>query len=175
VVIDAKSGVSGAGRTLSANTHYIAADESVAAYSAGGKHRHTPEIEQTLSLAAGRDISVIFTPHLVPMNRGLLATVYVDVPAGFALGDAVALYSQRYADEPFVHVHPAGRMPSTREVTGSNRAAVGVTVDERTNVLIATCAIDNLVKGAAGQAVQCLNAVLGFPETEGFERPGPVV
>jgi N-acetyl-gamma-glutamyl-phosphate reductase len=87
----------------------------------------------------------------------------------------VSLYSSRYADEPFVYVHPAGSQPSTAEVTGSNRAAVGVAVDERTHTLIATCAIDNLVKGAAGQAVQCLNAVLGYPETEGFERPGPVV
>ncbi|MDO9173494.1 MAG: Asd/ArgC dimerization domain-containing protein, partial [Actinomycetota bacterium] len=100
---------------------------------------------------------------------------YLDVAQGFTTADAVALYSDHYAAEPFVHVHPAGSMPTTREVTGSNRAAIGVTVDERRGVLVATCAIDNLVKGASGQALQCLNAVLGYAETEGFERPGAVV
>ena len=175
IVVDAKSGVSGAGRSLSATTHYVSADESVAAYKAGGLHRHTPEIEQTLSRVAGRDIRVVFTPHLVPMSRGLLSTVYLDVPDGFTTADAVALYSKRFAGEPFVHVRASGLQPATAEVRGSNRAAIGVAVDERTNTLVATCAIDNLVKGAAGQAVQCLNAVLGYPETEGFERPVPVV
>jgi N-acetyl-gamma-glutamyl-phosphate reductase len=174
-VVDAKSGVSGAGRSPAAATHFVAANEAVSAYRVGGRHRHTPEIEQTLSAIAGREIKVTFTPHLVPMNRGLLSTVYFDVPDDFSTSDAVALYSARYADEPFVHVHPAGSQPSTAEVTGSNRAAIGVAVDKRTHTLIATCAIDNLVKGASGQAVQCLNAVLGYPETEGFERPGPVV
>jgi N-acetyl-gamma-glutamyl-phosphate reductase len=175
VVVDAKSGVSGAGRTLTAGTHFPEANESVRAYSVGGRHRHTPEIEQTLTRAAGRDISVVFTPHLVPMTRGLLSTVYLDVPSGFTTGDAVALYSARYAEEPFIHVHSAECQPSTAEVTGSNRAALGVAADERTHTLVVTCAIDNLVKGAAGQAVQCLNAVLGYPETTGFERPSPVV
>ena len=175
IVVDAKSGVSGAGRSLTAGTHYVAANESVRAYSAGGRHRHTPEIEQTLSWVAGRDISVIFTPHLVPMNRGLLSTVYLDVAYDFTTADAVALYKERYADEPFVHVHDADWMPSTAEVVGSNRAAIGVAVDKRTNTLVVTCAIDNLVKGAAGQALQCLNAVLGYAETEGFERPAPVI
>ncbi len=175
IVVDAKSGVSGAGRSLNASSHYVAANESVRAYSAGGAHRHTPEIEQTLTKVAGRDISVVFTPHLVPMSRGLLSTVYVDVADGFATQDAVALYKERYRAEPFVYVHDEGQMPSTLEVSGSNRAAIGVVVDERTRTLVATCAIDNLVKGAAGQAVQCLNAVLGYAETEGFERPVPVI
>lgn len=175
IVIDAKSGVSGAGRSATPATHYVAANEAVRAYGAGGTHRHTPEIEQMLTVAAGRDIAVTFTPHLVPMGRGLLATAYLDVPADFTAADAVELYRNRYAAEPFMHVHEAGQMPSTSDVTGSNRASIGVAVDTRTSTLIATCAIDNLVKGAAGQAVQCLNAVLGFPEVEGFERPGPVV
>jgi N-acetyl-gamma-glutamyl-phosphate reductase len=175
LIVDAKSGVSGAGRSLSATAHFVSADESTSAYKVGGQHRHTPEIEQTLSRVAGRDIGVVFTPHLVPMSRGLLSTVYIDVESGFTTADAVALYAEHYAAEPFVHVHPAGSMPSTREVSGSNRAAIGVAVDERRGVLVATCAIDNLVKGAAGQAVQCLNAVLGYAETEGFERPGAVV
>lgn len=174
IVVDAKSGVSGAGRSVTPTTHYVSVNEAVAPYKVGA-HRHTPEIEQALASAAGRDLSVIFAPHLVPMTRGLLSTVYVDVEDNFTTDEAVELYRGRYHKEPFVHVHEAGTMPSTREVAGSNRASVGVTVDERTNTLVAACAIDNLGKGAAGQAVQCLNAVLGFPETEGFDRPGPVV
>jgi N-acetyl-gamma-glutamyl-phosphate reductase len=175
VVVDAKSGVSGAGRSLSAGTHYVAADEAVSAYKVGGTHRHTPEIEQVLSGVAGRQLKVIFTPHLIPMKRGLLSTVYLDVPSDFTTSDAFDLYSAHYAAEPFVYVHCPGSNPSTAEVVGSNRAAVGVAVDERTSTLVVTCAIDNLVKGAAGQGVQCLNAVLGLPETTGFERPAPVV
>jgi len=175
VVVDAKSGVSGAGRSLAPSTHFVAANESVRAYKMGGQHRHTPEMEQTLSMAAGRAISVIFTPHLIPMTRGLLSTVYLDVPSSFTTADAVVLYRERFAGEPFVYVHDAGFTPSTAEVAGSNRAAIGVAVDQRTNILVATCAIDNLGKGAAGQAVQCLNAVLCYPETEGFERPAPIV
>jgi N-acetyl-gamma-glutamyl-phosphate reductase len=175
IVVDAKSGVSGAGRSLTPSTHYVAANESVCAYKVGGQHRHTPEIEQALTRAAGRDIQAIFTPHLVPMTRGLLSTVYLDVADGYTTADAIALYSARFANEPFVHVHEADVMPSTAEVVGSNRAAIGLAVDERTNTLVVTCAIDNLMKGAAGQAVQCLNAVLGYPETTGFERPAPVV
>jgi N-acetyl-gamma-glutamyl-phosphate reductase len=175
VIVDAKSGVSGAGRSLTAGTHYIAANESVRAYNVAGAHRHTPEIEQMLSAAAGREMSVVFTPHLVPMDRGLLSTVYLEVAAGMTTADAIDIYKARYADEPFVHVHDAGWQPSTAEVRGSNRAAIGVAVDERTNTLVATCAIDNLGKGAAGQGVQCINAVLGYPETDGLDRPGPVV
>jgi N-acetyl-gamma-glutamyl-phosphate reductase len=174
-IVDAKSGVSGAGRSATSGTHFVTVDESLAPYKAGGTHRHTPEIEQALSVAASRPMSVVFTPHLVPMARGLLSTVYLDVEDGFTTEEAVELYRGRFHKEPFVHVHDGGVMPSTGEVRGSNRASIGVAVDPRTNVLVAACAIDNLGKGAAGQAVQCLNAVLGYPETEGFERPGPVV
>ena len=174
IVVDAKSGVSGAGRSATAGTHFVTVNEALAPYKVGN-HRHTPEMEQALTAAAGRDLSVIFAPHLVPMTRGLLSTVYIDVEDNFCTSDAVELYKGRYHKEPFVHVHEAGTMPSTAEVRGTNRASVGVSVDERTNTLVAACAIDNLGKGAAGQAVQCLNAVLGYPETEGFERPGPVV
>jgi len=174
VVVDAKSGVSGAGRGLSTTAHYVNATESLTPYKVGA-HRHTPEIEQTLSRAAGGDISVIFTPHLVPMARGLLSTVYLDVEAGLTTSRVVDIYRERYRAEPFVYVHDAGRMPSTAEVRGTNRAAIGLHVDERTNTLIALCAIDNLGKGAAGQAVQCLNAALGYSETMGLESPGPVV
>lgn len=174
VVVDAKSGVSGAGRSASAGTHYVTVNESVLPYKVAS-HRHTPEIEQALSAAAGHEMSVVFTPHLIPMSRGLLSTVYIEVEAGFTTQDAIELYRSRYRDEPFVHVHAAGAMPSTLEVRGTNRAAIGVAVDSRTSTLVAACAIDNLGKGAAGQALQCLNAVLGYPETEGLDRPGPVV
>jgi N-acetyl-gamma-glutamyl-phosphate reductase len=174
VVVDAKSGVSGAGRSASAGTHYVTVDEAVSPYKVAA-HRHTPEIEQALSTAAGRPLGVVFAPHLVPMSRGLLSTVYLDVPAGFTAADALDLYRARYDAEPFVYVRDAGVMPSTADVRGTNRASIGVAVDERTGTLVAACAIDNLVKGAAGQAVQCLNAVLGYPETEGLDHPGPVV
>ena len=174
IVVDAKSGVSGAGRSAVSGTHYVTVNEAVAPYKVGA-HRHTPEMEQALSGVAGHDVSVIFAPHLVPMTRGLLSTVYLDVEENFTTEEAVELYRGRYHKEPFVHVHDAGTMPSTAEVRTTNRASIGVSVDERTNTLVAACAIDNLGKGAAGQAVQCANAVLGYPETEGFERPGPVV
>lgn len=174
VVVDAKSGVSGAGRSATATTHYCSANEAIAPYKVGS-HRHTPEMEQALIGAAGRDISVMFTPHLVPMNRGLLSTVYLDVEESFTAEEAVELYRGRYHAEPFVHVHEAGRMPSTAEVRGTNRASIGVSVDERTNTLVAACAIDNLGKGAASQGIQCLNAVLGLPETTGLDVPGAVV
>lgn len=168
VIVDAKSGVSGAGRSALSATHYVTVNEAIAPYKVAA-HRHTPEIEQTLSSAAGRPIGVVFSPHLVPMTRGLLSTVYLDVAPGFSAQDALALYRARYAAEPFVHMKDAGQMPSTAEVRGTNRAVIGVTVDARTGTLIAACAIDNLGKGAAGQAIQCANAVLGYPETEGLE------
>lgn len=174
IVVDAKSGVSGAGRTPSAKTRFCSADESVTAYG-DGHHRHIPEMEQVLTAASGHDVSVVFTPHLVPMSRGMLSTVYLEVEPGFTTADAVELYRGRYHAEPFVHVHDAGSAPSTAEVRGTNRAAVGVWVDERTSTLVATCAIDNLGKGAASQGIQCLNAVLGHPETTGLDTPGSVV
>ncbi|MEI7814228.1 MAG: N-acetyl-gamma-glutamyl-phosphate reductase [Coriobacteriia bacterium] len=174
IVVDAKSGVSGAGRSATATTHYVTVNEAIAPYKVAA-HRHTPEIEQALSSAAGRQLAVVFAPHLVPMSRGLLSTVYMEVEPGFSAADAHELYCAHYADEPFVFVRPLGAMPSTAEVRGTNRASIGVAVDTHTNTLIAACAIDNLVKGAAGQAVQCLNAVLGYPEAEGLNRPAPIV
>lgn len=177
VIIDAKSGVSGAGRTPSAATHFPCVNESLAPYKVAS-HRHTPEIEQALSMIAARDVRVVFAPHLVPMTRGLLATVYMELAAharDLTDEEAVALYRERYAGEPFVTVHEAGRMPATHEVSGTNRAHVGVAVDRRAGMLIVACAIDNLVKGTSGQAVQCANLVFGFPETEGLMTPLPVV
>ncbi|NTW29493.1 MAG: N-acetyl-gamma-glutamyl-phosphate reductase [Coriobacteriia bacterium] len=174
IMVDAKSGVSGAGRTPTAAAHFVSANEAVLPYKVG-THRHTPEIIQTLSEVTGAPISLTFVPHLVPMTRGLLSTVYLEVEENFTTSEAVDLYRGRYHKEPFVHVHDAGGMPSTAEVRGTNRASIGVAVDESTHTLVAVCAIDNLGKGAAGQAIQCANAVFGYPETEGFERPAPVV
>lgn len=177
VVIDAKSGVSGAGRSHSAGTHFPFVNESLAPYNVTS-HRHTPEIAQALSGVVGRPVRVVFTPHLVPMTRGLLATVYLELSddAGDLTSErAVDLYRAHYEGEPFVTVHPAGRMPSTREVSGTNRAHIGVAVDGEAGVLIAVCAIDNLIKGTSGQAIQCANLMLGFEETAGLRAPVPVV
>lgn len=174
VIVDAKSGVSGAGRTLSAATHFVSANEAVSAYKVAS-HRHTPEIAQQLALAAGAPVALTFTPHLIPMTRGMLATVYLEMASPATTGELVALYAERYAGEPFVTVHPAGRMPSTAEVRGSNRAHIGVAADEEAGTIVAICAIDNLGKGAAGQAVQCANLTQGLPETAGLDMPGAVV
>jgi N-acetyl-gamma-glutamyl-phosphate reductase len=174
VIVDAKSGVSGAGRTPGAGTHFPAVHESIVPYKVTS-HRHTPEIEQGLSLISGRKTRVVFTPHLVPMTRGLLATVYLELADAISEADAVALYRERYSGEPFITVHDAGRMPATLEVRGSNRAHIGIAVDEHAHTLIVACAIDNLVKGAAGQAIQCANLVLGLDETAGLDLPVPVV
>lgn len=177
VIVDAKSGVSGAGRGHSAGTHFAFVNESLAPYKVLS-HRHTPEIAQALSGIAGSDVSVVFTPHLVPMTRGLLATVYLELAedqTDLTTTEAVDLYRRRYAGEPFVTVHSAGRMPSTHEVSGTNRAHIGLAVDRAAGMLIAVCAIDNLVKGTSGQAIQCANLMYGFDETAGLTTPTPVV
>lgn len=174
VFVDAKSGVSGAGRALSDSTHFCAVDEAFTAYKVA-THRHTPEIEQSLERAAGRAVPVTFVPHLVPMKRGILATVYMKLADPLDTDQALDIYGARYAAEPFVRVCEAGTTPSTAHVAGTNMASVGVVADHRTGTLVAICAIDNLGKGAAGQAVQCLNAMLGLPETDGLLVPGAVV
>lgn len=173
LAIDAKSGVSGAGRTPCAWTHFPTVNEGFQPYKVG-THRHTPEIEQGLARAAGRPVRAVFTPHLVPMTRGLLATVYLDLAENVDAAEVVSVYRRRYAGEPFVRVHDAGRMPSTAEVRGTNRAHIGIAVDPA-GVLVVACAIDNLVKGTSGQAVQCANLALGYEETAGLVYPAPVV
>lgn len=173
VIITALSGVSGAGRKASAKTHFCSADESVGLY--GLPHRHTPEIAQTLSRAAGREVEVVFTPHLVPMVRGLLATAYLPLGKKVSEEGLHALYEERYEDEPFVTVLPLGMMPQTAWVEGSNRAQVGIKLAPGGDMLIASCAIDNLVKGAAGQAVQAANIAFGFAEAAGLDGSCPVV
>lgn len=174
VIVDAKSGVSGAGRAAAAGTHFCTVNEALAPYKVA-VHRHTSEIEQGLSTASGSPVSATFAPHLVPMTRGLLSTVYIQLNDALTTAAAHALYAQRYAEEPFVTVCEPGAMPSTADVRGTNRASVGVAVDERSSTLVAACAIDNLGKGAASQGIQCLNAVLGYPETTGLDMVGEVV
>jgi N-acetyl-gamma-glutamyl-phosphate reductase len=167
LVVDAKSGVSGAGRNPAPHTHYPEAAEGVRAYGVAG-HRHTPEIEQELSEIASRPVRVTFTPHLLPMNRGMLATCYGRANAPAEKLRAALL--EAYRDERFVEV--AERPPDSAHLRGSNRAHVFATVDARTGQAVAMAAIDNLVKGASGQAVQCMNLALGFPEDEGLRGAG---
>jgi N-acetyl-gamma-glutamyl-phosphate reductase len=174
LVVDAKSGASGAGRSPSAATHLPEAGEGIRAYKVGGAHRHTAELEQELGLAAGAPLAVLFTPHLVPMSRGILACVYAaptDPAAAAAAPDQFrAALADAYAGEPFVDVLPAGALPDTAHVRGSNRAHVTAVYDPRSRRVLAIGAIDNLVKGASGQAVQCMNLALGLPETAGLEQ-----
>jgi N-acetyl-gamma-glutamyl-phosphate reductase len=174
LVVDAKSGVSGAGRGTSLGTHFSEVGEGIRPYKVAGTHRHTVEIEQELSaLAGGREIRLTFTPHLVPMTRGIVSCVYA-LPtdasrAASVYHDAIA---KRWAGEPFVTVLPPGQLPDTSFVRGSNRIHVGVAYDARARRVLAMSAIDNLVKGASGQAIQCMNLVLGFPETTGLAAAG---
>lgn len=167
VVADAISGVTGSGKKATARTHFCFANENVEAYGVA-THRHTPEIEQILGIE-GR---LVFTPHLAPLNRGLLSTVTMPLATGVELSraDVEDLYAGFYEPSPFVQVL-AGGMPKTSSVAGSNYAHVGVTVAEPAHAIIAVCAIDNLGKGAAGQAVQCANLVFGLDERRGIEQP----
>ena len=166
LIADCKSGVSGAGRELKLGSLFSEAAESFKAYGAGG-HRHQPEIEQGLAALAGKPVGLTFVPHLVPMNRGIHATLYATLlKPGM---DVQALYEKRYAQEPFVRVLPAGSHPETRHVRGSNVCQIAVHTRGDRVIVLAT--IDNLLKGAAGQAVQCFNLQLGLPETTGLEAP----
>ena len=168
VVIDSKTGVSGAGRSVKENLLFTEVQEGLNAY-AVGTHRHIPEIEQGLYAAAGEAVRVSFTPCLVPMNRGILATIYVRLGAGADRGTLEQVLREAYVGEPFVRIRPASRPPSTREVKGTNRCLISVHDDYHAGHAIIVTAIDNLVKGAAGQALQNLNVMLGFAETAGLE------
>ena len=173
LIIDSKSGVSGAGVKASETTHFVHANESLKAYRVG-RHQHTPEIEQLASRVAGQAITLSFTPHLVPMNRGIATTAYAALRPGVREDMVRQVYAERYADTPFVHLLPPGRFPDTAQVRGSNQCHLQVVVDERTGRLVMLSAIDNLVKGASGQAVHNLNVMMGWPETTGLDAP-PVV
>jgi len=169
IIIDAKSGVSGAGRAAKEATLFAEVAEGIHAYGIA-THRHAPEIEQGLSAACGSDVVVNFTPHLMPMNRGILSTLYLRLANGATAEQARAALAERYAAEPFVRVVPEGVAPATRHVRGSNHCLIGVFADRLPGRVIVLSVIDNLVKGASGQAVQNMNLVCGLPETTGLEQ-----
>ncbi|MCL2818757.1 MAG: N-acetyl-gamma-glutamyl-phosphate reductase [Actinomycetia bacterium] len=168
VIVDAKSGVSGAGRKASEATQYATIDESVYAYRVT-THQHTPEIEQMLASIAGREVGVVFTPHLIPMKRGILSTVYISVDKTLTEDELFDLYQAAYSDEPFVTVLPQAQQPKTMSVAGTNHAQIGLALDSRTDTAIITCAIDNLGKGASSQAVQVANISFGLDQTAGLQ------
>ena len=174
VVIVAASGTSGAGKSL--KPHLLGAEVmgAMSPYGVGGVHRHTPEIEQNLSGACGEAVRVSFTPTLAPMPRGILATCTAPLAeaAGVSAADVRAAWEKAYADEPFVHLLPEGQWPSTASVLGSNSVHVQVALDERVGRVVAVAAVDNLTKGTAGAAVQCLNLATGLPETAGLPVAG---
>jgi N-acetyl-gamma-glutamyl-phosphate reductase len=169
IVIDAKSGMTGAGRAAKEAMLFSEVSEGFNAYGVG-HHRHMAELDQEFSKAAGREVIVTFTPHLVPMNRGILSTIYVRARAARSVEDLHATLAGAYAKEGFVHVLPFGEMPQTRHVRGSNMTFIGVAKDRVAGRAIIVSVLDNLVKGASGQAVQNMNLMLGYPETLGLEQ-----
>jgi N-acetyl-gamma-glutamyl-phosphate reductase len=174
IVADSKSGVSGAGRTLSLTTHFCEANESFKAYKVA-EHRHNPEMEEVLSLEAGAPVKITFVPHLVPMTRGILTTIYANLVQKTLPEDIQNCIASFYSGSPFIRVCPGDKSPDTSNVRGTNYCDIGFKLDERNNRLILISAIDNLVKGAAGQAVQNMNIMLGFDETAGLKVvPFPV-
>jgi N-acetyl-gamma-glutamyl-phosphate reductase len=169
-IIDAKSGTSGGGRQAKINLLLAEADNSLAAYGVAG-HRHTPEIEQICSDLAGHEVRVQFTPHLIPMVRGILATVYATLrDPGLVREDLITIYSAFYRSAPFVKILPNGSYPQTKWACGTNLCYIGVEVDRRTDRVIVMSAIDNLVKGQSGQALQCLNLMMGWQENLGLPQ-----
>jgi N-acetyl-gamma-glutamyl-phosphate reductase len=169
IVIDAKSGMTGAGRAAKEAMLFSEVSEGFHAYGVG-HHRHMAELDQEFSAAAGREVVVTFTPHLVPMNRGILSTIYVRGRRGRTPEQLHEVLAKYYAKEPFVHVLPFGETPQTRHVRGSNMTFIGVAKDRIPGRAIVISALDNLVKGASGQAIQNMNLMLGFPETMGLEQ-----
>ena len=169
IIVDAKSGVSGAGRNPSLTNLFCEVAEGLKAYGVA-KHRHTPEMEQELSAQAGKEIHILFVPHLIPITRGLLSTIYARTNGELSTEQASEVYQRHYNKEPFIRLCSPGTFPTTVEVRGSNYCDLGHMVDQRSGHLIAISAIDNLVKGASGQAVQNMNLMLGFPETMGLEQ-----
>ena len=169
IIIDAKSGTSGAGRGSKVDSLYCEVNENIKAYGVAS-HRHTPEIEEQLSYAAGRPVTISFTPHLVPMNRGILVTAYASLTKKVSYEEVKAVYDKYYRDEYFVRVLEKDVVPQTRWVEGSNFADVNFKIDTRTNRVVMMGAIDNMVKGAAGQAIQNMNLMFGLPENTGLKQ-----
>ncbi|MDI6717335.1 MAG: N-acetyl-gamma-glutamyl-phosphate reductase [Actinomycetota bacterium] len=172
IVINSLSGVSGAGREPKPETHFCKVEGSLTAYKVGGIHQHTPEIEQYLSDIASKPIVISFTPHLMPISRGILTTAYTDAVGSTSLDELLDLYKLYYKGKTFVHILPRGQYPQTKNVAGSNYCHIGLAFDERTNKIIVISAIDNLVKGASGQAIQNLNIMMGFPQDMGLKHAG---
>jgi len=174
IVADSKSGVSGAGRSLSLTTHFCEVNESFRAYKVA-EHRHNPEMEEVLTIESGQPVHLTFVPHLVPMSRGILTTLYTTPVKGIAHKDIEDCLTTFYSGRPFVRICRESRLPDTRNVRGTNYCDIGFKLDERNQRLILISAIDNLVKGAAGQAVQNMNIMLGLDETAGLQMvPFPV-
>lgn len=175
IIIDAKSGVTGAGRGLNLNNLYCEVNESVKAYKIAS-HRHTPEIEEQLSIAANQNLNLTFTPHLIPINRGILATCYAKLIDNLEYGDINQIYMKYYKDEYFIRLTKKDIFPETKWVKASNFCDIGFTVEPKTNRIIVVGALDNLVKGAAGQAVQNMNLMFGLDEKTGinFIPPFPI-
>lgn len=173
IIIDSKTGVSGAGRGLKQASLFCEVNEGVKAYGVGN-HRHFPEILQELEKAADCKVDMVFTPHLIPMSRGILSTIYVELEEGVKEEDLRTVLNEKYKDEFFVRILPEGIMPHTRWVTGSNFIDIGVYADEKRKKGIIVSAIDNLVKGASGQAIQNLNLVLGIDEGKGLRNLAPL-
>ncbi len=168
VIVDAKSGVSGAGRSLSLKTHFGETAENFAPYNIGHSHRHIAEMEQELAVAAGAPVHVLFSPHLLPVKRGILSTIYVRLPSDLAPDAVRKLYEERYRDEPFVRLLPSGTLPMLRHTVHTNLCVLGLQpADERGNWIFMSSE-DNLVKGASGQAIQNMNIMFGLPETIGL-------
>ena len=170
IIADSKSGVSGAGRKATLTTHFVEAHDNFSPYNIGHTHRHIGEMEQELSLASadGSGIHVIFSPHLLPVNRGILSTMYPRLAAGWDMAKVREMYDEAYGDEPFVHLLPAGQVATLRHTVNTNRCAIALTEVEGSDTLIVTASIDNLLKGASGQAVQNMNLMFGLDESLGL-------
>jgi N-acetyl-gamma-glutamyl-phosphate reductase len=171
IIIDAASGISGAGRSTEPAFQFCECTENFKAYNVA-KHRHTSEIEQELGILAGEELLVSFTPHLVPMKRGMLSTIYANLKTEKTAAELIELYREHYRNDVFVRILPEGRLPETKYVSGSNFIDIGIVVDKRLNRVVILSALDNLGKGAAGQAVQDLNIMCGFDEKTALEIPG---
>jgi len=168
IVVDSKSGVSGAGRDVVLESLFCEVNEGVKAYKIFA-HRHTPEIDQELSRLAQKEMNVTFVPHLIPMDRGILSTIYVRLIKKMKTEELLHAIEDSYQGEPFIRTYPKGKLPSTKDVRGSNFCGIGVTVSESEDRAVIVTAIDNLVKGASGEAVQNMNIMLGCPETMGLD------
>jgi len=168
LIIDSKSGTSGAGRSASVGTLFCEVTDGFRAYKVGGTHRHIPEMEQELARLAGQEITISFTPHLLPISRGILSTMYAELNGKTSLDAIRELYAAQYDSEPFVRLCGPGEVPATQHVRGSNCCDIGIQIDERTGRIIVLAAIDNIAKGASGQAVQNMNLMMGFSETTGL-------